>query len=128
MTTPNPQTPGISLPVTPAQIEHDINAVQTTVASAVQNNPGLVKLVSVLANKAGYRTTEFYTHALGLALTWVTVFLSLSGQFQTAVPGKYQPWVVAAGTLATALQTGLYGLSRARVKAGAATTAPIVTQ
>lgn len=66
--------------------------------------------------KRGLATTEFWVHAATLVATWTATALALSGNLQDVLPKKYDPWLVLATTILSALQAAAYSVSRSSVK------------
>lgn len=72
-------------------------------------------LRKLLALKPGYMTTEFWSH---LIVSAISLLVAL-GWVPVGLPANDQTWVQLGAFAAAAICSGLYALSRGKVKAGA---------
>lgn len=75
----------------------------------------MTALRNLLSLKPGLRTTEFWAHAI---VSLISLLVAV-GLVPVGLPQRDQTWVQLGAFLAAALATGLYALSRGKVKAGA---------
>lgn len=74
--------------------------------------------------RRGHKTTEFLVTVGTVVVAWTATVLATLGQLEGVLPEKYNVWVLVATTVATALQTAGYSLSRGNAKAKAASAIP----